>query len=67
MKKLFRDKEDKLIFGVCAAIASSTGIDVSIIRLLWLIGTFATGSLLLWIYLLMAIVIPYKRSSDENS
>jgi len=57
MKKLQKSK-NKMLFGVCGGIANSLEFDPSIVRIGFVIGTFVTGSLLLWIYLLMAIVIP---------
>ena len=61
MKSLFKDKENGMIFGVCAGISNATGIDVSIIRLSVVFGTIASGSILLWIYLLLGILLPKKK------
>lgn len=49
---------DKMIFGVCAGLAETLGIDPALVRIGFIVGTICTGSLLLWIYLLMAIVLP---------
>lgn len=57
MKKLQKSK-NKMLFGVCGGIANSLEFDPSIVRIGFVIGTFVTGSLLLWMYLLMAIVLP---------
>ena len=48
MSKL-KKSSNKFIFGVCAGIAEYLGWDISIVRLLFFLGTFATGSLLLWV------------------
>jgi len=66
MKKLTKDKKNGMVFGVCAGLANSTGIDSSILRILAIIGTFATGSILLWIYLLLAIILPVKDSNENT-
>lgn len=66
MKKLTKDKKNGMVFGVCAGLANSTGIDASILRILAIIGTFATGSILLWIYLLLAIILPVKNSNENT-
>lgn len=60
MNTLYRSK-NKLVFGVCGGLAKYTGYDVSLIRLSFIIGFFITGSILLWIYLLMGIIIPKEE------
>jgi phage shock protein PspC (stress-responsive transcriptional regulator) len=47
-----------MLFGVCGGISNYTGIDVSVVRLLWFFGTIFTGSILLWLYIILAIVLP---------
>lgn len=56
--KLYKSNTEKMIFGVCGGISKATGIDVSILRLMTLIGSIVTGSIVLWIYLLLAILLP---------
>ena len=58
MKKLTKSQNDKMIFGICGGLSGYCGLDVSIIRLLCVIGFFITGSLLFWIYMLLAIILP---------
>ena len=57
MNKLQTSK-NKMLFGVCGGIAAALGIDPYLVRIGFVIGSFLTGSLLFWIYLLMAIVLP---------
>lgn len=57
MNKLHKSK-NKMLFGVCGGIAETLGIDPSLVRIGFVIGAFLTGSLLFWMYLLMAIVLP---------
>ena len=52
--------DDKMIFGVCAGIAETLGIDTSIVRIGFIVGSFCSFSLLFWAYLIMAIVLPKK-------
>jgi len=59
--KLFKSKKDKMIFGVCSGIAQSSGIDVSLIRIAAIVGSLMTGSILFWVYLLLAIILPSKE------
>ena len=59
-KVLFKNKEDGMIFGVCAGLSDATGIDVSLVRIATFIGAIATGSIVFWLYLLLAIFLPKK-------
>lgn len=60
MKKLSKCK-DRKIFGVCCGIANVIDFDPTIVRLGFIIGAIFTGSILFWVYLLMAIVMPKKE------
>ena len=64
MSKLFKNKQKGMIFGVCAGLSDFTGIDISIVRLLTVFGAIATGSVIFWIYLLLAILLPLKPEED---
>ncbi|MBS3793610.1 MAG: PspC domain-containing protein [Candidatus Thorarchaeota archaeon] len=58
-KKLYRSRDDKVIGGVCGGIAEYTGIDATIIRLLWVLLTLGYGTGLI-IYIILMIVIPIE-------
>lgn len=58
-KKLYRVAEGKKIAGVCTGLAEYTGVDVSIIRILWLVAIFGMGVGIL-LYVIMALVLPEK-------
>jgi len=60
MNKLQKSK-NRMLFGVCGGLAEYLGIDTSFVRIGFVIGTFATGTLLLWLYLLMAIILPKQE------
>ncbi len=59
-KKLIRLVNDKKLGGVCAGLARYFGMDVSIMRVAYLILTILTGSLLFWLYLILWIVLPQE-------
>jgi phage shock protein PspC (stress-responsive transcriptional regulator) len=63
MSKLIKSKNNKMVFGVCGGLSEYTGIDSSIIRLGFVLGAIFTGSILFWIYLGLAILLP---TEDEN-
>lgn len=58
MKKLLKNSKDKMIFGVCSGIADYIGLDVSIVRLFFVIGALVSGSILFWLYILLGIILP---------
>lgn len=58
-KKLYRSRDDKVIGGVCGGIAEYTGIDSTIIRLLWILLVLGYGTGLI-IYIILMIVIPLE-------
>jgi phage shock protein C len=58
-KKLYRDENHKVIGGVCAGLADYFGIDVSIVRLVFLLTLILKGGGLL-IYVIFWIVLPKK-------
>lgn len=60
-KKLYRVNEGKMISGVCMGISEYLDIDVTLIRLLWVILSCVYGSGLL-IYILATIIMPIKPS-----
>lgn len=59
MKKLYLSQNDSKISGVCGGIAEYFGVDSTIIRLLWILFTIATGFVGgIIAYLIALIVIP---------
>ncbi len=61
-RPLMLDKRNKKVAGVCAGLARHMDVDVTLIRVLWLIVAFSTGVGFL-AYLVAWIVMP----SDEYS
>lgn len=58
-KRLYRDTENQKIFGVCKGLADYFDVDVTLIRVIWLIAVFAGGTGVL-AYLIMALVVEPK-------
>ncbi len=56
-KKLVRPKEGRKISGVCLGVADYFGIDVTIVRILWVLGTLLYGVCLI-LYIACAFIIP---------
>jgi len=64
-KRFYRIREGKKIEGVCTGVAALSGIDVSIVRLMFIALAILTGGLFFLIYVLVVIVVPYAETSEE--
>ena len=62
-KKLYRNKKDQKIAGVCAGLAEYLNIDVTVVRLIWALLILCAGSGL-WAYIICALIIPEKPDDD---
>ena len=62
MSKLTKDLSNRFLFGVCSGLSKYAGIDSTVIRLGFIFGTIFSGSLLLWIYLILAIILPKNKN-----
>ena len=56
-KKLTRSRTDRKLAGVCGGIAEFFDVDVTVIRILWVLATFLSGSGLL-AYIICALLMP---------
>ncbi len=65
-KKLYRSVEDRMVGGVCAGIADFFDIDPTIVRLIFVLGFFASVSGLFWAYIIMMIVVPEYVPASED-
>jgi len=59
-KRLYRNKKNRMIAGVCAGIADYLDADPTIVRLIWAIGTLLLLGLGIFAYLIAWIIIPEK-------
>ena len=58
-KKLYRIPSEGVLGGVCVGLGEYLNIDVTIVRLIFIL-LFLTGSAGFWIYLIMWIIVPVK-------
>lgn len=63
-KKLYRSNNQKVVAGVCGGLSEYFNVDVTIIRLIWVLAFFAWGVGLL-VYIISAIIIP--AAANESS
>jgi phage shock protein PspC (stress-responsive transcriptional regulator) len=64
-KKLFRSRSQKMVGGVCGGLSEYFDIDVSVVRVLWVIGTFLSIGLGILAYIVMLIIFP-EQPDDLN-
>lgn len=65
MKRLYRDKSNEMIAGVCSGIADYLDVDPTIIRLVFVLFAFLGGGGL-WIYLVLWIIMPEKPQTGTD-
>ena len=58
MKKLYRSRTDKKLFGVCGGLAQYFDLDPTIMRLIAVILLFVSFGWAVLIYLVMGLVMP---------
>ena len=66
-KKLYRVMAGKKVSGVCMGLAQYLNVDVTIIRLIWVIATLFTSVLPgVILYILCVIIIPVEPGYIEG-
>lgn len=60
-KTLYRIPKKGQLFGVCAGLSDYFEIDVVLVRIIFIILIFATSGAMIFIYLLMAVILPVKN------
>jgi phage shock protein PspC (stress-responsive transcriptional regulator) len=63
MKKLTRSRDDKWVGGVCGGIATYTGLDPILIRILVAVGTVLGFGSLIVAYIVAWILIPAAQQT----
>ena len=65
-KKLYRIEAGKKMSGVCTGLATYFNVDVTLIRLLWVIATFCTGFMMgLILYVACVFIIPEEPKTFD--
>jgi phage shock protein PspC (stress-responsive transcriptional regulator) len=55
---MHRDMPGKMFLGVCTAVASELGLDVTLVRAIFVVGMAVTGWIFAWGYFLIWFVTP---------
>lgn len=64
-KRLYRSRDDRMIWGVCGGIANYFGIDPTIVRIITALLAFA-GGVGIPAYIILAIVVPLESSPSRE-
>ena len=64
-KRLYQISDGALISGVCKGIAVYLDIDVTLVRLLFVIAAVLTGGLAMLVYVAMMFIVPYANTPEE--
>lgn len=64
MNKLYRSRKMRMIAGVAGGLAEYFEVDVTLVRLLWVLALLAGGAGIL-AYIIAAIVIPQEKDAPE--
>ena len=65
-KRLYRLPEGQMLAGVCTGIAAYFNLDVTVVRLLFVLLTLMSGVGILF-YIILAIVVPEAKTPEERA
>ena len=64
VKRLYRSRDDRMLSGVCAGLAEYFGLDPTLVRVGWVILSVLTAGSGVLGYIVMAIVVPERPTSE---
>ena len=59
-KRLVRSQVNRSVCGVCGGLGEYFGIDPTVVRLIWVIASFASIGLGILVYLIAALIMPQE-------
>lgn len=66
-KKLYQIREGAMIAGVCNGIAAYLGLDVTVVRIAFVVLTFLTGGFWILLYLVMWLLVPTADTFEQRA
>jgi phage shock protein C len=61
MKRLYCAEHNKIAAGVIGGLSDYTGIDVSLLRIVFVLGVFFGFGVLLLVYLVWILIVPSEK------
>lgn len=66
-KRLYQIHEGAWISGVCTGLAAYFNVDVTLIRIAFVVFTIITHGIGILVYIIMAVLIPYAHTSEQKA
>ena len=66
-KRLYQIRDGAMLSGVCTGIAAYMNIDVTIVRILFVLFTLLTEGIGILVYVVMMLVIPFANTDEERA
>jgi len=66
-RRLYQISEGAMVSGICNGYAAYSGLDVTWIRVIFVLLIFVTGGAALIAYLILMFIIPYANTSEEHA
>jgi phage shock protein PspC (stress-responsive transcriptional regulator) len=66
-KRLYRVRDKEMIAGVCSGMAAYFNVDVTVVRLGWLIGALISGGALILAYIVMVFIVPEAETTLQRA
>jgi len=66
-KRLYQICEGAVLSGVCNGLAVYFNIDVTLVRIIFIILTVLTNGAWILVYIIMSVVIPYANTSEQKA
>jgi phage shock protein PspC (stress-responsive transcriptional regulator) len=66
-RRLYQISEGAIVSGVCNGIAAYLGVDVTLVRVVFVLLVFLTGGVAIFAYLVLMFVVPYAQTSEEHA
>ena len=63
VKKMERPRSGRMLAGVCAAIANYANVDITVVRVIYVLATIFTAFSGVIIYFILALLIPEEKSN----
>jgi phage shock protein PspC (stress-responsive transcriptional regulator) len=66
-RRLYQISDGAMISGVCNGFAAYFALDVTVVRLIFVVLALMTGGVALFGYLVLMFVVPYANTSEEHA
>lgn len=67
IKKLYRIKEGAIITGVCNGLGAYFNLDVTLVRIIFIVATIVTGGVWIAAYIILSFIVPVADTPEERN